>query len=268
MKVIKDQKHFFNSNASKPKNIVKNNELFDEYVNKEQRENFMWIEDCKIILEYGCGTGESLDKFFELRKQSNYQVYGVDIAKKAIEQSKNKYPKAKLYVIKNNKIPQIKNETIEAVFMYHVLHHSREHKQIFQEIYKKLIKNGKFIINDLSSRNPIIRIFRYIFLISPKFIKNRFSDDLVVNGSIPEKYRVNIEDIVRLLEETSFKIEETGYGHLFFFLFSWIERFFELSRFKLIRLIYFKLMELETFLLKYSIFQHWAEVYYIRATKI
>jgi len=264
----RNQLTFFNANATKQNTQIKSNYLFDKYVNKEQRDGFNWIEDKKVILEYGCGTGDSLDKFFERRQIKHYHIYGVDIASKAIGISRKKYPELKFYVIKNNKIPQIENKSVGAAFMFHVLHHSTNHEDIFKEIYNKLGNKGKFLINDLSSNNPIISFFRFIFQLSPKFIKVRFSDDLLCEGNIPDKYKVNIQEVIRLLKKCSFQIEELGYGHLFFFVFGWIERFIPLSKISIFQMFYVNLMKLEAKLLKYPFFQRFAEVYYIKATKI
>lgn len=262
------QMRFFNENAKKV--VVNNNynQYFDQYVNKEQYESLRWIRDKKKILEYGCGTGESLDKLFKVINSNNHTIYGVDIAKNAITQSKIKYPKVKLFVIRHNKIPQISNASLEAVFMFHVLHHSSNHQAIFKEVYLKLKKNGKYVLNDLSSKNPIISLFRFIFTHSPKFIKHHFDDDLLCNDQIPDKYQININETIKLLKICSFKIEEVGYGHLFFFVFGWIERFIPLSSISFVKKMYSKLIIIESKLLKYSFFQQFAEVYYIKAVKV
>lgn len=142
-KIISDQEAFFNKNAEHKKNINLDS-LFSVYANKEQLEGLKWIADKKNILEYGCGTGTSLDVFFKTRRRKDYQIYGVDIAGVAIKKAKENYPEFTFYKISNNKIPQIRDNSLDAVFMFHVLHHADKHEDIFKEIHKKLKKMAKF----------------------------------------------------------------------------------------------------------------------------
>src|SRR3989304_9481016 len=102
--VIKNQESFFNLNSQVEKNNHSSSAtIFMEYANKEQVSGFRWIENSKKILEYGVGTGGSLDLFFRNRNKNKYKVYGVDMAGLAINKVKTKYPKFKFYKISNNK---------------------------------------------------------------------------------------------------------------------------------------------------------------------
>ncbi len=264
--VIIDQEYFFDQNALQDRTIDYES-VFYNYINKEQLEGLKWIEDRQKILEYGCSVGNSLELFFKTRDQKKYSIYGVDISGGAIKKISKKYPKYHFYKISNNKIPQIKNGTIDAVFITHVLHHSHDHQDIFNEIHKKLKKGGKFLINDLSSNNPINRLGRIVFVRLPKFMKNKFSDDLVVGETIPDKYKVDINDVVKQLKETGFKITKIGHGHLFFFVFDWIDKFIPFSKIQLFRSLYKGLIKFEYFLLKYNFFQKKTEVFSIQCVK-
>lgn len=266
-KIITDQKLFFNLNARKGRKESSLNKFFIRYVNQEQCYGFEWISNCKSILDYGCGTGTSIDSFLNKRNLNNYHFYGVDIAKDAIKEVRQKYPQFKFYKIVNNKIPQIRNNSTDAVFMFHVLHHSYSHLGIFKEVHSKLKKGGKFLINDLTSNNIINKLGRSFFIRFPQFIKNKFNDDLVIDGQIPEKYKVNVDLVISQLRKTGFTIKEVGYGHLFFFVFIWIDRFIPLSKINLIRIFYKKLIELEEYLLRYEFFKKQAEVFYIKCLK-
>ncbi len=265
--IIIDQESFFNQH-SLYKKVLNQADIFYEYCNKKQINAFCWLSDRKNILDYGCGTGTSLDQFFADKKQENYEIYGIDIAGMAIEKAKERYPKFKFYKISNNKIPQIKNNSLEGAYMLHILHHSHNHLDIFGEVYSKLKHKGKFFLSDLSSNNPIIKLGRFLFLYLPDHFKNRFSsDDFVVEGKIPEKYKVNIKEVVDQLKSVGFSIEEISYGHLFFFIFAWLDRFMPLSKFRMISSIYYNLMSLEDHLLKYNFFRKRAEVFYIKCVK-
>lgn len=266
-RIITDQEDFFNQNALHEKVYATNN-IFHDYSNKEQVSGFNWLADRKCILEYGCGTGTSMDIFLQNRKSGDYKMYGVDIAGVAIQKAKEKYPNFEFYKISNNKIPQIAGNSLNAAYMFHVLHHATDHEDIFNEIYAKLEYGGKFLINDLCSNNPIIRMGRFVFLHLPRFVRDKFSgDDLVVHGGVPEKYKVDIETVVNQLRKAGFFIEEVGYGHLFFFVFAWMDRFVPVSRFKFILWIYRYFIAFERVLLKYTFFQKQAEVFSIKSIK-
>lgn len=265
-RIITNQKEFFNKESRLEKKF-NTNSLFYNYVNKEQIAGLNWIADKKIILDYGCGTGHTMDLFFKNRPQNNYKMYGVDIAGDAIKSISKKYPTSYFYKISNNQMPQIKDESIEGVYMMHVLHHAKSHIQIFKEIHKKLKKGGKFLINDLCSNNPINKAARSIFTSLPSVIKNKFSDDLMVDGCIPEKYKVGVPDVVKALESTGFKVTKISYGHLFFFVFGWIDRFIPFSKIEFVKKLYNKIILWEDKLLNKKTFQNKAELFCIQAVK-
>lgn len=265
-KIIKNQKIFFDSNASVLRPVL-SQPFFLQYANKEQTLGFKWLSDQKIILDYGCGTGTSINIFLEANSGASNQFIGVDISEDAISHSKNKYPNYRFIAIENNRIPQINECTVDGAYLLHVLHHSHEHKEIFQEVYKKLKVGGKFFLSDLSSNNLIISCMRRIFICAPNFIQQRFADDLVVDGAIPEKYKVNPKKVIDELKEVGFKISEVGYGHLALFCLGWIDRFIPLSRIRFIRRIYTMLEKIEQRLLRLDIFKNRSEVFYIKCIK-
>jgi len=266
-KIIKNQKEFFNENANYKKPIISSS-FFFEYVNKERVEGFKWLSDTKIILDYGCGTGTTIEAFCKVNNTiDSYNFIGVDIAEMAIKKVKLNFPDETFFHIKDNKIPLLSNESVDGAYLLHVLHHSSEHLEIFQVIHEKLKKGGKFLINDLTSNNPFVKLSRSIFLFLPSFVKQRFADDLVVDGGIPDKYKVNPYEILLKLRKAGFTIEEIGYGHLFLFLFGWLDRFILLSNFRIIKVLYSALERFEQALLKYSFFQKYAEVFYIKCKK-
>jgi len=264
--IIQDQKAFFNANALLEK-TKKDSALFDTYVNKEQTEGFSWLLDCQQILDYGCGTGTSIDFFYKTNPGASASFIGVDIADNAIKKIAKVYPQHEFHLINNNQLPPLQHKQVDGAYLLHVLHHSHEHQEIFNAIYVALLPGGKFFLSDLSSGNPFINGARNIFTLLPNWIKNRFLDDLVVDGSIPDKYPVNISKVLYQLRVAGFKIEKVGYGHLYCFLFDWLERFIPLSKVRPIHWAYKKLMDFEQYLLTKSFFQRRAEVFYILCSK-
>lgn len=265
--IIKDQELFFNQNSLREK-INNQNPVFYNYANKEQFKGLDWLAEKMTILDYGCGTGTTIDIFLRDKKPENYHIYGVDIAQLAVDKAREKYPNFQFYKISDNKIPQIEDNSLEAAYLLHVLHHSRNHADIFKEISSKLKPAGKFFLSDLSSNNLIIKAGRFIFLHLPLGVKNKFrADDLVVDGKIPEKYKVDIKTVINQLKMSGFIIEEMGYGHLFFFIFVWLDRFIPFFKLKPVKSLYAHLMKLEKWLLQYNFFQKQAEVFYVKCVK-
>lgn len=264
--IIQDQKAFFNANALLEK-TKKDSVLLDVYVNKEQAEGFSWLSGCQKILDYGCGTGTSVDFFFQTNPDSTAKFIGVDIAENAIKKIVEIYPQHEFFLIENNQLPSTQGRKVDGAYLLHVLHHSHDHQEIFDAIYEALLPGGKFFLSDLSSANPFINRARNLFTLLPKGIKKRFSDDLVVDGSIPDKYPVDISEVLNQLRAIGFKIEKVGYGHLYCFLFDWLEHFVPISRFRPIQWVYKKLINFEQYLLTKSFFQKRAEVFYILCKK-
>jgi ubiquinone/menaquinone biosynthesis C-methylase UbiE len=265
-RIIKDQASFFNQNAGLEKPEL-SSLFFSKYVNKEQTLGFKWLGDCNKILDYGCGTGTTMDVFFKVNPNSEAQFVGIDLAENAIEKVKKRYPQFSFYTVKDNKIPQVDGGSCDGAYLMHVLHHSYEHEAIFKEIYRKLSQGGRFLINDLSSNNPIIISARSVFGFAPKALQSKFSDDLVVDGSIPDKYKVSIVQVLQQLQDIGFKIENVGYGHLFLFILGWTDRILPLSKFSLIRMFYSAIESFEQWLLKFKFFQKRAELFYVQCRK-
>lgn len=265
-KIIEDQMKFFNENAAlvKPDLVAP---FFLEYVNKEQTAGFAWLADREHILDYGCGTGTSINAFFKANPHGKNLFSGVDIADVAIQKIKQRYPNFFFYTIENNRIPQLPDGSMDGAYLLHVLHHSHEHEAIFREIYAKLRPGGKFFLSDLSSNNPIIKLFRSLYVLAPRFVTQKFADDLVVDGAIPEKYKVEPGAVVVQLKAAGFSVQEVNYGHLFLFCFSWLDHFVPLSRFAVFRALYSALWAIEGWMLKFHFFQKNSEVFCIKCVK-
>jgi SAM-dependent methyltransferase len=264
--VIKDQLGFFNENASRNKPVL-TTPFFTEYDNKEQIAGFRWLGDRKRILDYGCGTGNAISTFFKENPGRMTSFVGVDIAEQAIQKSKKQFPDFTFYTITDNHIRSLEDASMDGAYLLCVLHHSHEHKAIFREIYSKLEKGGKFFLDDLSSNNPFVRFCRGIFLLSPGFVKRRFLDDLVVDGNIPEKYKVDPGKVIKDLVDAGFTIQEVGYGQWGVFLLGWFDRFIPLSRISFFRALYRLFWRIEDRMMKLRCFQKTSEVFYIKCIK-
>jgi|GEM_PF-2754761 len=268
MTIIENQEDFFNKNALMTKKTLDVNNFFhDSYVFKELKNGFYWLNDQKNILDYGCGSGQTIDLFLKFNHGFHGKICGVDIAEEAINCAKKDFPNYTFLKIFDNKIPEKKDESFDGCYIVHVLHHSRNHQEMFNEIHRVLEKNGKLFICDLSSNNFLVRLGRLCFNIMPGFIKNKFHNDLVVDGNIPQKYKVNIPLVLKQLSKSGFEIQEVGYGHLFIFLFSWPAIVFGMFDSKIFKKILPSLFKIENFLLKFKFFKKRSELFYIKCTK-
>lgn len=267
MSVLKDQKKFFATYAQKEKPAIDKKTIFYQFGLDSIVPHFKWLSDKTTLLEYGCGTGRTLELFLEITGKSNKKIIGVDLTPETIEVISKKYPNYFFYTIKENTISQLKDSEVAGCYLVNVLHHARDHKKIFEEINRILSKDGKFFIQDLSSNNPIIRLGRWAFGYMPRFVKSRFADDLSIDGDIPEKYSVDLMLTIQLLEESGFEIVKIDYSGLFVFVFEWFDRVLGLSRITLFSRFFQLLMRIEVFLLKYNLFNKRSEAFYIRCIK-
>lgn len=219
-----DQKKFFDANAIKKSNQrIDKTKFFYTYANNEIMAGFKWLSNKKSCLDYGCGIGTTLDLYLEISGNYNKEIYGVDISSNCIDIMKKKYKDFNFYTIKDDKLHFLPDNSVESVYIINVLHHTSERSRIFEEINRVLSINGKLFIVDLTTNNPLIEIGRKLFCLMPLFFKNKFSEDLVIDGVIPEKYTVDINETHQLLEKLGFNIKKIEYGHLCLFLLQWIQ---------------------------------------------
>ena len=89
------------------------------------------------ILDLGCGTGLSSLEFFK----RGYQVTGIDITPGMIIQAK-KLPYEKL-ICQDLEIPlKVNNDYYDAVVLIGVMEFIKKPLKLFQQVNKKLVKNG------------------------------------------------------------------------------------------------------------------------------
>ncbi|MDD4902599.1 MAG: class I SAM-dependent methyltransferase [Patescibacteria group bacterium] len=267
MPIIKDQEYFFDIDSKIDKEIKK--DFFFDYSVKEILLGFNWLKNIHSVLDYGCGIGVTLDLYLETTKNFSAVVYGVDISAGAIKRITDKYnaDSYHFFRIQNNQIPQIADGSIDGCYMINVLHHSEDHLVIFNEIFRKLKTGGKFFLSDLSYNNFIINFGRNIFIYLPNFFKKRFSNDLVIDGNIPAKYNVDIEETTNQLKAAGFEIEEMGFGHLFVFIFDWLNKLFFIKKIPFYDQMLKLSNSMETFLLKHAFFQKKSHIFYIKCLK-
>jgi SAM-dependent methyltransferase len=264
--IVVDQEHFFDLESEKNIHIDKDN-FFYNYVMRGLINKLKVFKKCERVIDFGCGTGMMIDIFSDSYKNSKVNFVGLDISKKCIEKAKNKYPQHEFHKISNNTISQIEVNSCDGAYLVNVLHHSKNHQKIYQQIYSKLSVGSKFIIYDLSSENPIVELGRKYFIHLPKNAKSRFKDDLVIDGKIPEKYKVNIEQEIKWLKKANFTIQNVDRWQLFLFVFAWLDKFIPFSKTKFGKFTLMTLQKFEEWLIKFDFFKNKCECFYLECQK-
>ena len=92
------------------------------------------------FLDLGCGYGEDL-VFFQ---KKGFEVYGIDISKEMVKESKSKCKSAKVSVSSFENLPY-ENSTFDIISSRYALQHSEKIAPIFEEVYRVLKKGGEFV---------------------------------------------------------------------------------------------------------------------------
>lgn len=272
MKIEKDQKKFFDLHAaSRQKKGLLSSLLITSFFYRlavvEIREGFRWLSDRSSILDYGCGTGETIDLFLTITNSQPERIVGIDLSDACIEIAKSLYP-YEFYVVPDNSLSFLSPASLSGAFMVGILHHTESHQKILDEIYRVLEPGGKFLIVDMTKNNPLIEFARAFFPYAPKRIQQMFPDDLVIDRTIPEKLRVDVDETIAALKKAGFTVELVTYGHLFFFIFDWFERMTHLNISKTkFNVIYSWIHRFEKRLLTMRFFKNRAHLFAIQAVK-
>jgi ubiquinone/menaquinone biosynthesis C-methylase UbiE len=128
------------------------------------------ITDGDVLVDFGCGSGfvsESGKQYFK-------RIYGIDISFEMLKLAKDK---ATGVVCADSAYIPLKDNSVDVVVCFAVLHHIFNHKPLFREIYRILRKGGVlYSDHDMNSafheRYKIpLKLYRYIFDTGKKYIK-------------------------------------------------------------------------------------------------
>jgi SAM-dependent methyltransferase len=223
-KQIESQIDFFNRNAlhKHDKYFLPTN-AFDWYAIKPVLRAMKFIYSSAqdyVLLDYGCGIGDSIEIFKISNGQFPNRLVGLDISSNAISEISTRYDYDFFHIDVETGLQEL-GLNVDAAYMIHVLHHAVNHKKIIDDLCNSIKPDGKLVIVDIGSKNPFQEIGRKIFSLLPKKIKNKFQDDLLIDGEIPEKLPVDIKKIQNYLTEKGF-ITELTYSSSFIFIFGWL----------------------------------------------
>lgn len=107
--------------------------------------NLRFFKGLGRLLDIGCGKGVFLLGF----KKLGYQVYGLDIDKRALELAKTKNLKVSKINLENQKFPFRKN-FFDYVFLRYVISHVQNTKHLLDEIKRVLKPGGLVFILELN----------------------------------------------------------------------------------------------------------------------
>ena len=99
----------------------------------------------KIILDYGCGTGRNRS---ELIKGNPREIIGCDISAEMLNKYGEKYPNARNYLIKKNRLTFFDHKQCDMVVSTLVIAHIKNIKSLFVEWNRILKDHADLIITD------------------------------------------------------------------------------------------------------------------------
>lgn len=121
------------------------------------------IEEREKVLDFGCGTGTSLQYLEQLKV--SIEIYGYDVDPKILELAQNKGLKHTKLVFGDSLSLPFEDQYFDKIISTWVFHHlTKEAKEeSFKELKRVLKKNGKLIIADWGS--PSGKLMSFLFFI-------------------------------------------------------------------------------------------------------
>ena len=196
------------------------NALAEEYDNKDHavmdwRLGYSVVEDIlgeiggKSILDYGCGSC----KFSRRMRDLGALVTAVDVSKNAIERAKQRDKTNIDYrVIEDDNLSFMKNESLDeavATFVFCTMQQDDQVRNITRQIYEKLNSQGYLTILE-----PHPESLGYEFVSMkrerPEEVKSGTPIKVQLTGMNTPFYDYwrSIDDYVRILDKTGYKVEE------------------------------------------------------------
>lgn len=133
------------------------------------------------VLDLGCGTGDTL----LLLQALGWDVYGMEMDKRAVERAhKRGLKNIRLGTFED--LSYFKNNSFDAVRLYHVIEHLPDPQLCFRLLYHALKNGGELIIGTPNISSIVARLFgtywynldspRHLFLFNPKTLRKMAED--------------------------------------------------------------------------------------------
>ena len=99
----------------------------------------------KIIADIGCGTGRHWEK---MRKRNPERIMGYDVSAGMLMILKQKYPEAETFLLTDNHLPGLGNESCDLVISTLTIAHIRDLAEALKEWHRVLKPGGSMVITD------------------------------------------------------------------------------------------------------------------------
>lgn len=158
----------------------------------------------KVLLDVGCGSGFALDS----GKEFFSHLYGIDISQEILKESK---AKGKHLICGEVSYLPLKDNSVDVVVCFAVMHHIYDHRPLLKEIFRVLKKDGILYTDhdmDKTFNNrfkiPLI-VYRAIFDACKKYkkAKKEITDEMYELSEIHSD-GIDSHQIVSYLEEEGF----------------------------------------------------------------
>jgi ubiquinone/menaquinone biosynthesis C-methylase UbiE len=103
----------------------------------------------KVIADVGCGTGRHWKKILENEPK---RLIGFDVSEEMLKILQQKFPQAETYLLTNNKLQQLKNESCDYIISTLTIAHIANAKDAITEWNRVLKPGGQMIITDYHPR--------------------------------------------------------------------------------------------------------------------
>jgi arsenite methyltransferase len=116
---------------------------------------FLSIRKGDVILDLGCGNGDSTAKLCEITGENGF-IYGLDITTGMIEKARERNNKPNLgFILADIHDIPLENESVNIVLSNCVINHSTDKRKVFKEIHRILKSGGHFLIGDVMSAEKL-----------------------------------------------------------------------------------------------------------------
>ncbi len=124
---------------------------YDEIIDEVLKEPY------ETLIDYGCGTGEFLNRIYQRRPEAKYT--GVDITPEILEVARKKNKEIE-FVNGDSEAVSFSGKTVNVITCIHSFHHYTNPGAFIANAFASLHPGGRLIIRDNSSRSRL----RYLWM--------------------------------------------------------------------------------------------------------
>ncbi len=189
---------------------------------------------------FDLGTGEGKLLLHLSRVNSNCNFIGIDISQGMINQAKKNFKKLGLkgkFIKSSMSKIDLKNNSVDYVVSNAAIHHIRNKRKLFSEVYRILRKNGKLIVSDSFEKEDVeYKKKRAELKKKDSRIFNKYVKDIkkIEEGTLenfkkmkiehPTEYHIYPKELEKILEDVGFKDVEVSPTPYYFGIYSATKR--------------------------------------------